>query len=440
MGRYFTAATSRLPRLPRWLTGLADLLLRFEPLWVVPALGFAYTRLLWGLGYWWMGLGLAAAVFALRRYRLGRFSRRTPFDVPCALLLAASVLGVIVSPDRGLSLRAFETVVICVTLYYSLVNIPHRAFLTWGFALCTLAVFVGVVLSFREGLEVPSMVADMARWVQQCLQHLPQVPRFSNIANPPLSTSHGAAIALEMVILPLTGMVAFAARLAGKVLTAGASLVLLLPLLLLGSQGAWLAVSAGVVFLLLWRSRWAAILVVAASGLGYLCYWQGWIDPHSLVSQFGPSHSLSSRVGLWRWSIDVIGDHPVAGCGLGCLGRYSTTSCLSPHNAYLQFYADMGVIGAAALLGALIVGGRMTAELAQTPRRDWLYGLAVGVVAAALAIGLHGLFEGAPAGIIAETADGYYYAVSPVPAILAGLLVVSLRLMRECRGGAEAGM
>jgi len=287
-----------------------------------------------------------------------------------------------------------------------------------------------MLLAFGNGFTPPSVVGGFGAWVQEQLQHLPQVPRLSKIVTPTMSTVHGLTIAVEIVLLPLIGLILFSRKVSRRIVAVLLTLPLLTMLVLFGSQGAWLAILVAVVLLLVWRSRWAVLPVTVVLGLGYLGYRQGWIDPHSLVVGFDPSHSLEVRMELWKGAIDVIQYHPVTGCGLGCLGR-SATTYLSPHNAYLQFYADMGLVGALALLCALVIGGRMAVDLMKAARSHPWYGFAVGLLAAAVAVGVHGLFEGAPAGIIAETADGYFYIVSPVVAILAGLFVRTRRLMEE---------
>lgn len=414
-----------------WATRLADLLVKTEPLWVIPALAFTCTTLLWGLGWSWVGLVVAAASFPLRRWRLGRLSRRTPFEVPVVLCLVASAVGLAVSPDRGVSLMACQSVLACVLLYYSLVNMPHSASIQWLFGFAVVGVFLASILALRAGFTAPSAAGGFGTWVQEVLQHLPQVPRLSKIADPVMSTAHGLAIAVEMVLLPLIGLVMFAARTRIKAVAALMSVPFLLLLVLVGSQGAWLAMGAGLALLLVWRSRWAVLPAAATVGLGYLGHWQGWIHFRSVVSEFGPSRSLTARVELWKGATDVIRDHAIAGCGLGCLGKYSTTAFLSPHNAYLQFYADMGLAGAFALVGALVIGGMMAVDLAKVRGGGLWYGFAVGILAAGVAVGCHGVFEGSPAGIYAETADGYYYIVSPVAAILAGLFVRTCCIVEE---------
>jgi hypothetical protein len=57
------------------------------------------------------------------------------------------------------------------------------------------------------------------------------------------------------------------------------------------------------------------------------------------------------------------------------------------------------------------------------------YGFGVGILAAILAISIHGVFETSPAGVLAEGVGTYYYIVSPVFWVLAGLLVRAHRAL-----------
>lgn len=413
------------------LTRAADLAVSTEPYWLIGAVAFTCMTSLWGSSWSWVGLVIATASLPLRRWRPGCLTRRTPFDIPVALFFLASIVGVAVSPDRGLSLGAFQSVLACILLYESLVNVTQPWAIKWGFCLAAVCVFVAALIAFGNGFRPPSMVGGFGGWVQERVQHLPQVPQPSGMANPALSAAHGLTMAVEVVVLPLGGVLLFGRKASRGIGAAILIVPLLLVLLLFGSQAAWLAVGAGAAVLLVWRTRWAVLPLGVVVGLGYLAYRVGWLDPGSLFSPFNPVESLRDRVELWKSAAGVIRDHPFTGCGLGCLGTYSTTPLLSPHSAYLQFYADMGLMGAVALVWAIVAAGRMAVDLAKAPGAHPWYGFAVGLVAAAMTVAVHGIFEGAPAGIIAETAGGYRYIVSPICAVLAGLFAATSRLWSQ---------
>ncbi len=410
---------------------MAEVLLITEPVWAMAALAFTFTSLLWGWSQSWIGLAVCLIPYPLRLWRKGYLSGRTSLDLPAVVYFVAALIGLAVSPDLGLSVRAFQSVVACMLLYYLLANVPHPAYIKWGFAFASVCVFVAGLLAFRDGFSPPPLVDGLGTWVSEQLQHLPTLPRSSAIANPTLSATHGLTVAVEVVLLPIAGVVMTNRSLSARLTAAALALPLVMLLVLFGSQGAWLSVFIGLAFLVAWRSRWAFLALAVCVSLGYLGYHEGWIDPQSVFTQFGPSNSLRTRIALWKWAADVIAHHPVTGCGLGVLGEYSKTTLLSPHNAYLQFYADTGLVGALALLGAVVTGGRMGIGVLKAPSDVPWHGFAFGLLAATVALVVHSLFEGSPAGIIAEAEDGYFYIVSPVVAILAGLLVRTRRFMEE---------
>ena len=71
-------------------------------------------------------------------------------------------------------------------------------------------------------------------------------------------------------------------------------------------------------------------------------------------------------------------------------------------------------------------------------RMSW-YGFGVGVVMACIASLTVGIVESAPIGVPLVASTAYYYLVSPVPWILAGLLVIAKRLQSPQPDAEHAG-
>jgi len=406
-----------------FLARFADLLLGVEPLWVIPALGVAFAGLLWGNEYSWVGLVVASFAFLLRRFVKGYFSLSTPFDIPIGLFLVAAVVGLFASPDWGISLGAFQSALACILLYYMLVNISHPAYIKWGLVIAILAIAAAALLAFREGILTPPIAGPIGTWVQGWAQHLPQVPRVANIITPTITSTHGLLISVEAVLILLMGIVLFAGRIWIRAVAILLSGFFLMVLLLAGSQGAWLALGIAVFFLLICRSRWSLLPASAAVAVGYWGFKHAWFDPHHFVS-FRPDSSLAERVTLWQHALGVIQHHPMVGCGLGYLSEYYySPRYYGPHNAYLQLYADVGIVGALAFLCALAVLFKVAWKVFRSSASHHWRGFAIGILAAILAIGIHGLFETSPVGIVAWGVGTYYYIVSPIFWILAGVLV-----------------
>ncbi len=58
--------------------------------------------------------------------------------------------------------------------------------------------------------------------------------------------------------------------------------------------------------------------------------------------------SWSQRMGYWRHAVGWIGDHPLRGWGLDASRMFAPGIQLHPHDAALQIWLELGVIGAVA--------------------------------------------------------------------------------------------
>ncbi len=108
-----------------------------------------------------------------------------------------------------------------------------------------------------------------------------------------------------------------------------------------------------------------------------------------------------TRLEIWRDTIHVIGAYKWTGCGLGAYERglyaYKTVAPTNTvdfaHNDYLQILAELGIPGAAlaAALGGMIFWDVLQAVLWNRRGRNWE--LAVGLLGALLAMGIHSLAD-----------------------------------------------
>jgi O-antigen ligase len=204
-----------------------------------------------------------------------------------------------------------------------------------------------------------------------------------------VGTHHGLALSLAILIAVLAGMAAF------------------------GSQTRTRLV-AGIVCL----SFLAIALALTWDSLGSLLAWD----------------SISGRLPIWGDTLEMLAEAPLAGLGLGCwaLTYYGTSVITSEithaHNAYLELYSNTGLLGAIAFVLFLAVGLKLARDIIRSPRDNPWYGFGVGVVLACAATLLVGVVESAPVGVPLVASDTYYYLISPIPWILAGLLVIARKL------------
>ena len=99
---------------------------------------------------------------------------------------------------------------------------------------------------------------------------------------------------------------------------------------------------------------------------------------------------IQDRIDYLQTGFVAIERHPLLGIGLRNIGRLQGTPI---HNAYVQFAAEIGLLGGAlfaALVGYLILGiAVVTKRLPRGPERSWMNALLLG----SIGVGLHLAFE-----------------------------------------------
>ncbi|WP_395106469.1 O-antigen ligase family protein [Actinomadura sp. SCN-SB] len=175
-------------------------------------------------------------------------------------------------------------------------------------------------------------------------------------------------------------------------LLAPAALLVLAAALALGlSRGAWIAIGAAAVLVLfaysvrlaLWTAVTAvSLLVVLAGGLGVGPGFDMLADRTRSLADItdAPDQSVVDRYSLWTAASGMWQDHPITGVGVKNFPAYRDTYApielssagevadddgyrrqplLSPHNQYMLFLSEQGVLGLAGLLtlfGTLLYG------------------------------------------------------------------------------------
>ena len=347
-----------------------DFLLIIEPGWVLIAAALVFLSYLLQIGaiFPWIGLAMAFLPFPLRWARQGSLRWRTSFDLPIVLLIAGALVGLITSPDLSLSLGAFQCILAISLFYYSWVNYLHLASLMKGLLfLGSLSLLVVSLLSFVE-LPHPSIQPNFV------------IGQFHGLA---LSLLIGAAIS--------TGMAIFGRNTAVRV----------------------------------------------ASGLLCLFFY---VELFFLIDESLPRlvswDSVEGRIPRWEKTIDMLGDSPLSGLGLGCWalayhGSKVITHPTAVHNAYLELYANTGILGVLAFVSFLVIGFKIALDIIRSPRKHPWYGFGIGALLACLGTFIAGMVESAPIGVPLVGMDTYYYIVSPVPWLLAGFLISVHRLLSQ---------
>lgn len=103
----------------------------------------------------------------------------------------------------------------------------------------------------------------------------------------------------------------------------------------------------------------AIIFFLAAPAIVWFVRFNGWYEP----LQASVPLSWSLRMGYWASAADWIGDHPLRGWGLDASRMFAPGIQLHPHDAALQIWLELGLIGA---MGAAVFFGAMLFRLADT--------------------------------------------------------------------------
>ncbi len=383
------AAPGRANPAAACLAKAADALVAVAPPWSILSALLVYLSYLMDISpvLTWAGLVLACLPYPARLLRGQKVIARTPFDIPMVLLLLGALVGLCISPERAMSLGAFQCLLAVVIAYSVLTSDRRPAFWMKVMVVLLLLGFVAVLILI--------------------LVHNPQVYNQRSLG---LSrdTNHGLAFQLAVAAALLFGVAAFGTRGKTRVLV---TLVFL--------------AAATAVVVMTWQSLHSLITGESLSG----------------------HDGTSGRLQLWGRTVDLlsastVSGAPFTGLGLGCwaqayYGRMDLWNVpgfwelTHPHNAYLELVCNAGVLGALSLAVALVIGTRLSLEIITSARRRPAYGLGIGVVLAGIVTLLVGLVESAPMGAPHLGAQTYQYVICPIPGALAAFLVISHHLTTQ---------
>ena len=184
------------------------------------------------------------------------------------------------------------------------------------------------------------------------------------------------------------------------------------------SRGAWLAIVSGCLLTVAVGYRWGRWIALACLVLGVLAL--GVKGPSlARALRAGHQHTVQQRLDIWRSSVHMLRDHPVAGVGPdNFLHYYAPTRkenlwqrecaaglgyiqpgagaepCLShPHNELLDFWLSAGVLGITSFLWLQYVFWQCATAVWRRTRGTPNGALLVGVMAAMAAGLIHGLVD-----------------------------------------------
>jgi tetratricopeptide (TPR) repeat protein len=128
------------------------------------------------------------------------------------------------------------------------------------------------------------------------------------------------------------------------------------------------------------------------------------------IAQLTKGSSLKRRIAIWKFTGMIIEDHPLLGSGLGTF-KYNSLNyqakffnrgenrSLYPygiadkvHNEYLQFWAELGIIGLGAFMWIIISFFICGVKLLKKTKDNYKEGLIIGLMGGIIAVLVEGLF------------------------------------------------
>jgi putative inorganic carbon (hco3(-)) transporter len=352
---------------------------------------------------------ITAAVFwPLRWIATGHFTKRTPADWGVVLLLVMTLVTLWVSALPVKTVPQVYRLLTGIAFYYAIVNWcnnPKRLrflILAATLAVSLLAIFAAVSVQWPVGkLEFIS-----GQLYQQ----------FSVLVS---DTVHPNVLAGSLVLLlpiPLAGLF-FAWGKMGwpeRIIYSEAILFTLAVLALTQSRGAWMAMGAALLSLIILRWRWGWLFLLPVIILALVAIHQlGTPRILEIAFSSGVISGWDGRREIWLRAIYMIQDFPFTGIGMGLFGEvadalypffsYSPGAILHAHNLFLQIGVDLGIPGLIAWLAILLV-------VIALSWKQYRYGrvhqnvqcaaLGAGLLSSQLALVVHGMTDAVTWGMV----------------------------------------
>lgn len=413
---------------PNLLT-TADLLIMLQPLLG----GLVYLSILAGYPPLWLSWVIFIAPFLLRWWRWGTVVKRTPFDFAILILLIALLIGVVVSPNKMVSLEALQTYLICILGYYAGVTNGMR--ISWYWKLITLITFISFItlamLTFA-GNASEVRIVSLNQWLYQLSKLLPFSVDYPFNINA-LGTVMGLCVPGFLAFSLLTKQQA--KRVIAGALAAFSAFLLIMS----ASANGLVAAFTGVCLLLIIWKPWILSLYLPG---GIYALWLAishYYSASALVWFLVPG-SLISRFNVWRNTLLMLKDKVLTGIGLGTwIEQYYSLggATRSPHNDFLQLYSDCGFLGGLAMLGAATIFIVLTWRMWQRQKKNVWWALGISSAVAIVAFATNGIFETFISGplmvsVTSSLVTSYHYVAAPVIWVLAGIFSVAyMRLSSE---------
>jgi O-antigen ligase len=364
-----------------------------------------------GVGWWPLLLALLPWITRIAAGTLPFSDLR--IDLPLAVFLVTAGIGVWAAYNRQAAWAKFWIIVAAILLYYSLANQPRaNLWLVAGY-LASLGVVMALYFLLAHDWQAqPAKVTLLNRlglWWMSVRPAVHAQPIHPNGAA-------GVMAIFAPFLLAIGGRAWKKERVFIFALVLLASALVVFSFLLTTSRGAWLALGSALGIWLVWAlsrrlSDWISVKRTVVFGL-FILISLGVVAAYVLTypgGALGFANALpgpaqaSTRLDLAQSALDLIGDFPYTGGGLGAFpGLYSHYIRSIPffflnhsHNLFLDLAVEQGLFAALALVGIILAGVWLLVnappQSANAPAQ--LHLLRWTIFASGLALVIHGFLD-----------------------------------------------
>lgn len=314
--------------------------------------------------------------------------------LPLTLFMTGSLVALAVSPDLRGALGLWRAYILEPILFFVMVSdvLTRARRGTWILiALGATLALVGKIAIFQKltGYGIPNAI-----WQAEETRRVTAFYGFPNaiglMAAPiaVLMVAWGFSLFRESAPAKrLLGFLAFATALLGT-----------LGIIFAVSQGAMIGLAAGLAVFGLLEKRlraWTLSTIILACGV--IIFWTPARDQITQLATLSDDSGSVRRI-IWSETAAMLADHPVFGAGLsgypGRIAPYHLAEHIEifqyPHNIFLNFWSELGLIG---LAGFLWIVGRFYAITAASYKNKPDEWLPAALIAAMTALLVHGLVD-----------------------------------------------
>ena len=323
---------------------------------------------------------------AFNLYFNKRLFTKTPFDIAIVVLTTGMIYGFIHSSARGMAVSALNTYFAGLLFYYTLVGNRQARRTYWLIlAACFFLVLLSLAVLVFSGNQ--GKVFSFNSWIYRLGE---KIHLFTGVVMHP-----NVLGALSALCLPILLAVAlFQQKFIMRILSGIGAILIGVLLFLSASGGSWIAALIGVFIVLLVRGFETPMRVVLGLCFTALVSAPLWFKA-PWIGQILPYQDLLAREDFWRATLGALGQHPIAGLGLGAWWSVVQTNITSggPHNTYLQLYSDCGIVGMVALVAVIATGLSLSARLLRGFKDGPYFGLSAGLIGGCATVGALGFIE-----------------------------------------------